>query len=154
MRWTTRIASCVAVLGAATAACSGDGASALRTSDQVVGANPGESAALYVDIANHGDVEDSLLGASCTCAERTSLHVTEDRDGILMMAPTDELDLPAGTTVELHPGGSHIMLEGLQGPLTAGSTVEVSLEFARSTPIAMEVPVVPLEDLPDRFPRQ
>jgi copper(I)-binding protein len=132
--------------------CGGDEPD-VRAVDPAVGASEGGSAALYVDLANTGDHELRLTGARCDCAETTTLHVSEDLDGVVMMTAVDSLALPVDENVELHPGGSHIMLEGLHGPLRAGSTVEVTLEVDRREPIELEVPVVALETLNERVPR-
>jgi copper(I)-binding protein len=133
--------------------CSGDPEPAIRAVDPVIGASDGDAAALYLGVTNDGDDELHLVGARCDCAERTSLHMTRDLDGIAMMTVVESLPVPGGETVELRPGGSHIMLEGLRAPLRTGSVVEVTLELDRSEPIELEVPVVALESLNERVPR-
>ena len=126
-----------------------DGGPAVRAADAAVGANPGDSAALYVDLTAEGS-DDRLTSATCDCARSTSLHVTEDRYGILLMLSTTSIELPAGDTVDLSPGGSHVMLEDLDSPLIAGSTIEVTLGFERSPELLLDVPVVALEELAER----
>lgn len=140
-------ATAVALVGAT--ACADGGEGSLRASNPAVGANPGDSAALYIELDNDGD-SDTLLSASCDCTETASLHVTEDRDGILLMVESDAIDLPGQSRTELRPGGSHVMLEDLEEPLTAGSTVEVVLSFERSPELVLEVPVVALQELAER----
>jgi copper(I)-binding protein len=44
-----------------------------------------------------------------------------------MAALPQGLELPAGKTVELKPGGLHIMLMDLKAPVTADSTVPITL---------------------------
>lgn len=129
----------------------GGGGAMIRAENAALGTNPGASAALYVELTNPDGEDDTLLGATCECADRTSLHVTEDRDGILMMVSTEELTIPAGETVELDPGRSHVMLEQLAEPLEVGDTVEVSLDFDHSRPVILEVPVIAPEDLAERI---
>jgi copper(I)-binding protein len=41
----------------------------------------------------------------------------------------DGLDIPAGGTVELKPGGMHLMLLDLKQPLVEGTRVPVKLTF-------------------------
>ena len=127
----------------------GDNTTSVNASNAAVGANPGDSAALYMELTTDGGT-DRLVSARCDCAATTSLHVTEDRDGVLLMVPTESMELPAGTTVDLSPGGSHVMLEDLETPLLAGSTVEVTLGFENSPELVLEVPVVALEELAER----
>ncbi len=42
------------------------------------------------------------------------------------------LAIPAGATVELKPGGSHVMVTGLGGPLRSGDTLKLTLRFEKS----------------------
>lgn len=48
------------------------------------------------------------------------------------MRPLAELEVPANSTVELKPGGTHVMVMGLKAPLTAGSTLDLDLKFEKS----------------------
>jgi len=57
----------------------------------------------------------------------------------MMMQPVDGIDLPAGTAVELKPGGYHIMLLDLASPLEAGQTFTITLTFEQAG--SVEVPV-------------
>jgi copper(I)-binding protein len=52
--------------------------------------------------------------------------------GMMTMQPVDRVELPAGETVALEPGGYHIMLLDLAAPLEAGTTVTITLEFERA----------------------
>ena len=45
------------------------------------------------------------------------------------MQPVDSIEIPAGESVELEPGGYHIMVLDLAADLVAGDTVEVTLTF-------------------------
>jgi copper(I)-binding protein len=146
------VAAAMLTLGAAGSlpGCAGAGAAELSARRAAVGAGPGTSAALYVELTNDGGQDDSLVDASCACAAATSLHVTEDRGGILVMSGADELAIPAGGTLQLDPGRSHVMLEELAEPLEVGDRVEVRLEFERSEDITLEVPVVAPEELAER----
>jgi len=71
----------------------------------------------------------------------TGLHrTTIDEKGLARMGEVDALDLPAGGTAQLEPGGFHIMLTGV-GSLVEGDTVEITLLLEGSGPldIAAEV---------------
>ena len=48
--------------------------------------------------------------------------------------------IPAGGTVVLQPGGNHIMLMGLTGPLRNGSAVTLALETSAGR-VSLTVPV-------------
>ena len=45
------------------------------------------------------------------------------------MLQVNEVVIDAGKSVELKPGGYHIMLMNLKKPVQAGSTVNLNLEF-------------------------
>ena len=49
--------------------------------------------------------------------------------GMMSMQPVDSIEIPAGESVELEPGGYHIMVLDLAADLVAGDTVEVTLTF-------------------------
>ena len=94
-------------------------------------AAPGRtSTAAYFTIANSGG-EDRLLSVTSTAGE-VSLHSTSMDDGVMRMRPVEALDIPAGTTVRLEPGGTHAMVTGLKQPLAAGSALPLDLTFERS----------------------
>ena len=59
----------------------------------------------------------------------------------MTMQPVDKVELPAGETVELKPGGYHIMLMKLAKPLEKGSTIKVTLTFATAASQTVDVPV-------------
>ena len=70
-----------------------------------------------------------LVGFSTPVAGTAELHEMAMDGNVMRMRPVDGLDLPAGQTVELKPGGHHLMLMALKRPLTAGSTVPLVLRF-------------------------
>ena len=45
------------------------------------------------------------------------------------MLPVVALEIPAGGSVDLKPGGYHIMLMGLKAPLKKGGMVMLQLKF-------------------------
>jgi periplasmic copper chaperone A len=55
-----------------------------------------------------------------------------DGGGMMEMRPVDRIEVPAGETVALEPGGYHVMLKELVAPLEDGATVEVTLVFEES----------------------
>ncbi len=71
-----------------------------------------------------------LVAGSSPAAGVVEIHEMKmDKDVMKMAALTSGLDLPAGKTVELKPGGYHVMLMDLKAPLVADSTVPVTLTF-------------------------
>ena len=89
---------------------------------------PGTTAA-YMTITNGTSADDALMSASSTAATDVSIHETTTDSGMTGMHMVPSIKIPAGQTVELKPGGYHIMLMGVIGDLKAGSTVELVLTF-------------------------
>ena len=88
------------------------------------------SSAAYVSIINHGKVADRLLNATSNLARETELHLMEMDTGVMKMRPVEDgIDIPAGKTIHLAPSGYHVMLIGLNAPLTADSMFEITLVF-------------------------
>ena len=54
----------------------------------------------------------------------------------------DGLSLPANQITTMAPGGNHIMLMGLAGPLNADETLSLTLHFASSDAQKITVPIV------------
>ena len=71
-----------------------------------------------------------LVSAASPSAGVVEIHEMKMEKDVMKMAPlANGLDLPAGKTVELKPGGFHVMLMDLKAPLAADSTVPVTLTF-------------------------
>lgn len=96
----------------------------------------------YVAIRNAGDAPDRLLGGSFTPAKRVEVHTMSMQDGVMRMREVrDGVEIKPGETVELKPGGYHLMFMNLEKPLTAGERVKGELRFekAGSVPVEFEV---------------
>jgi periplasmic copper chaperone A len=70
---------------------------------------------------------------------------TPDGFAMMGMREIEALDVPAGETVSLTPGGHHLMLLELADDLVPGETFEMTLEFAASGELTVTVEV--LEDV-------
>ena len=79
--------------------------------------------------------------------------MTMEKD-VMKMRAVKGLDLPAGKTVELKPGGYHVMLMDLKQQMKEGDTVPLTLvvegkDKKRST-IEVKAPVKPLATASNR----
>jgi hypothetical protein len=89
-------------------------------------------------ITNTGTEADRLIGIKADFPQ-VSLHLSTQKDGVASMTPVDGIDIPAGGTVELSPGGLHIMFMGLDGkPFVKGTTVPATLIFQKAGEVAVE----------------
>ena len=70
-----------------------------------------------------------LLGASSDVAGVVEIHEMAMDGNVMRMRPIRSLDLPPGSTVELRPGGHHMMLMDLKRPLATGEKIKVELRL-------------------------
>lgn len=105
---------------------------------------PGQSAtAAYLDLSNRGGRSDRLIAVTVPEPATASLHATAHEGGIARMRPVDDgVEVEPGETLQLKPGGAHIMIENLAGPLRKGQRLRLTLRFASSDQRQVDVPVV------------
>lgn len=71
----------------------------------------------------------SLVGAESAAAGEAEVHEMRMDKNVMRMRAIPKLDLPAGKTVELKPGGYHVMLIDLKRPLNKGDSVPLRLRI-------------------------
>ena len=90
---------------------------------------PGQERTAGFFVATNDSKQDCVLvAASAPGIERLELHEHRHEGGMMRMREVETLPLPAAGTLELRPGGYHLMGFGVS-PLTAGDTVAVNLDF-------------------------
>ncbi|WP_227270200.1 copper chaperone PCu(A)C [Roseobacter weihaiensis] len=93
------------------------------------------SAGGYMTITNSGTEADQLVGVEADFP-KVMLHTTEEKDGIARMMHVHTIEIPAGETVALEPGGLHVMFMGLNGdPFEVGEEIPATLMFERAGPV-------------------
>jgi periplasmic copper chaperone A len=96
----------------------------------------------FVTILNRGAIPDRLVATSSPAAGKVEIHSMEIKDGVMVMRPVaGGLEIPAGATVEMKPGGLHLMLMQVENPFAAGTTVPLTLEFETAGKIEIALPV-------------
>ena len=96
----------------------------------------------YLTITNNGSRADRLIGGAAPFAGRVEIHEMAVTDGVMRMAPVaGGLEIAPGATVELKPGGFHVMFMGLTEPPAEGDTVPVTLRFERAGAVTVSMPV-------------
>jgi copper(I)-binding protein len=106
---------------------------------------PNGNSAVYLTVVNPVDRVDHLLGVSGQLG-MTGLHESVTKDNIVSMEPRpDGFEVPPNGSLELAPGGKHVMIMGIAEPLEVGDTVTVTLNFEMYGLMTITVPV---EDKP------
>ena len=100
-------------------------------------------AGAFLTISNMGSEDDVLVGVSSSISERGEVHEMKmDGDTMKMREMEDGLLIPAGETVELKPGGYHLMFVQLNQSLVEGETVEATLEFQNAGSVTIPFSVM------------
>ena len=99
----------------------------------------------YVKITNSGDTPDRLIGGSLPVAADVEVHEMK-MDGAMMKMRRlkDGLEIGAGKSVELKPGGFHLMFTGLREGLKEKQTVKGTLRFEKAGTVDVEYTVAPI----------
>ena len=99
----------------------------------------------YLTITNKGSEADRLVGGATAIAMKTEIHEMSMDGGVMKMRPlADGLEIAPGETVVLKPGGLHIMLMKLTGPIRRGDTVAITLTFEKAGEITLDFIAAPI----------
>ena len=96
----------------------------------------------YLTIENKGSAPDRLIGGTADVADKVEVHEMAMSNGVMTMRPLDKgLVIAPGKSVKLAPGGIHLMLLDLKGPLKQGDKVPVTLEFEKAGKVSIALGV-------------
>ncbi|MEJ8574102.1 copper chaperone PCu(A)C [Microbaculum marinum] len=107
----------------------------------------------FLVITNDGDTADTLLAVTSPRADRGEVHEMAMDGGVMKMRELETgLEIPAGATVELKPGGYHIMFMGVTDGFKEGERVPAVLVFEKSGEVAVEFSTSPVgaKDMPHK----
>ena len=71
--------------------------------------------------------DSKLVSASSPLTPAVEVHEMAMQDNVMKMRQVPAVELPAGKTVELKPGGYHVMLMDLKQQVKEGDTVPLTL---------------------------
>ena len=115
--------------------------------DQLVGVSVPASVAARAEIHEMVPADTAMNDSMDMSATDDDMDHSMDDDemamdmGAMVMQQIMALDLPAGETVNLEPGGYHVMLIDLAEPLVEGDTFNLTLDFAEADDLTVEVVV-------------
>ena len=99
----------------------------------------------YMKIINEGKEADRLIGGTLPMAGRFEVHDMSVEGGVMKMRHLPKgLDIAPGTSVELKPGGYHVMFVDLKRGLKEGETVKGTLVFEKAGTVEVEYRVGPI----------
>jgi periplasmic copper chaperone A len=86
----------------------------------------------FVTITNKGTTPDRLIAARSAASDKVEIHEMKMDGNVMRMRELDRgLEIPAGATVTLKPGGYHIMFMELKAPFAKDAKVPVTLVFEK-----------------------
>lgn len=98
----------------------------------------------YMKITNNGAVADRLISVSTSIARMIQLHEMKVENDIMTMKEIPGgIEIPAGQTVELAPGGLHVMFMDVTTPTREGDKIKAVLSFEKAGQIEVEFKVGP-----------
>ena len=126
MKKWTHLASGLALLAATSGHAQAD---APKITDAWVKSTvPGATvSAAYMQIQSASTIR--LVKAETPAAGLVELHNMSMKDGAMEMKAMDAVEVPAGKSVTLKPGGMHVMMMKLKQPIKAGDKVPLILTF-------------------------
>lgn len=93
----------------------------------------------YLTVRNTGSTDDRLVAVEAGVSSKVEIHEMSMDGGVMKMRALDQgLPVPAGETVELKPGGYHVMFIGLAAPFEAGKAFKGKLVFEKAGPVEVE----------------
>lgn len=96
----------------------------------------------YMTITNTGSAPDRLVGGASEVASDFEIHEMHMDNGVMRMRQiTKGLEIKPGQSVELKPGGNHVMFLGLKKPLAQGEHVKATLAFEKAGKVVVDFTV-------------
>lgn len=101
----------------------------------------GTNGIVYFTLLNQGGDSDVLLNVETDVAIAEFHESRIDEQGIMRVGPIPNIEIPAGDSVSLQPGGKQVMLINLKHGLTPGEKMRLTLIFQKSGPMVIEAEV-------------
>jgi len=116
----------------------------LEVQDAFARATPGpvKNGAVYLTLKNDTMVDRRVVSAETTRAEKAELHTHIMENDIARMRRVDHVAAPKHGEAKFQPGGNHIMLMGLHGPLKMGEEFPLALILDGGTRVETTVAVI------------
>jgi periplasmic copper chaperone A len=120
-----------------------NGGSDLVVEDAWIRAMPPGSpnSAAYMSLRNTSERAVRVISVTGAVADQVEVHRSVNEQGVWKMQRLEALPVAAGATVELSPGGAHLMLFGLSRTLREGETVPLELLLEDGASVSFEATV-------------
>lgn len=95
----------------------------------------------FMVLRNSGDKDVKVVKAENSASKITELHTHLNEGGVMKMRRVPAIDIKAKGETALKPGGLHVMLIDLKGPMKEGDQVTITLGFDDGSSKQIEAPV-------------
>lgn len=93
----------------------------------------------FLTLTNTGSEEDRLVAVETEIAKEGQMHEMAMQGDVMKMRQLpDGIVIPAGESVELAPGGLHLMFMGLNGAIAEGDAVPITLVFEKAGSVTVD----------------
>jgi copper(I)-binding protein len=100
---------------------------------------------MFMEITNPTSTDATLIGGTSDSGMVEIHETVMGDDGMQMQEINGGIEIPAGETVLLQPGGFHVMVMGLNEDVLAGDEVSVDLEFEGHPNVSVTATAKPSE---------
>lgn len=95
--------------------------------------------AIYATVTNTSAVDIEVIGLSTPVARISEVHESIEIDGLMRMREITPFIVQAGESVNLRPGGKHIMLMGLKQALKEGETFLLDIQLSDQSAVSVTI---------------
>ena len=96
----------------------------------------------FLVLKNTGTTPDRLIAVKSPAADKVEIHEMKMDGNIMRMREVERgIEIPPGATVELKPGGFHVMFMGLKAPFAKEAKVPLTLVFEKAGSIDVDLMV-------------
>lgn len=97
-----------------------------------------KNTAIFLKMQNNTSQDIALVDAECDLSQYSELHTILHEGNKMTMIKVPEITIKANSSVELKPGGDHIMLFDLKKPVTKDSKVNLTLTFSNGESLELK----------------
>ena len=102
----------------------------------------GRPGGVYFLIENKGSADDKLISLSSSISPGVEMHEHTMKDGVMKMSKVDAIEISAGGSTQLKPGGYHIMMFNTDNKYGVGDEIDLKLNFEKSGTIETTVKIL------------
>ena len=101
-----------------------------------------QAAGGFLAITNKGTTADRLIAVRSAVSDKAEIHEMKMDGNVMRMRELEKgIEIPPGGTVELKPGGFHLMFMGLKAPFAKDTKVPITLVFEKAGSVDVELAV-------------